>query len=597
MSTRRTLSHFVLALFCGFWHVVAAVAEVPDPTALAAQAAAAKDPRASSRLYLQAANNAPAGVSIDYTLLAAEALLAAGDAGAVEALLSHQPAASLDGYQFQRSGLLRAKAQLLRGDAAAALSLLPVTFDAPLAAQGLQVRAQAQFARGDTLAGIVSRVALDGVLIESDRAANREALWRELGHASLGPEVDHGGDSLVRGWIDLARLARNGSALDAYDSWRVKYPGHPGETMLPGLFMPTSSGTIATTLGGGEFGLLLPLTGTLAAASQAIRSGAEAAQKRAGQGAPRMVVFDTSSGVDGAANGALAKGVGLLIGPLRKEDVAAMASRAPPVPVLALNYLDVGRVAPAGFTAFGLAPEDEARAAAEDAASNNHLRALVLAQEGDWGERIAKAFRAQLEARGGTVVSEARFKAAAVDYSTLLKRLLAVDAAEARSRALGGIGIQVQSEAHPRGDVDLIFIAARAPQARLIWPQLRYFRAGGIATYAPAVAADNGPADLGGLKVCDAPWRLASGGEIAALRGSLAASNPRSADAQRLFALGFDAYELARRMGAGALTPGATIDGLTGTLSAEADGAIHRRLSCSALVAPTGEGVPDSDTP
>ena len=103
---------------------------------------------------------------------------------------------------------------------------------------------------------------------------------------------------------------------------------------------------------------------------------------------------------------------------------------------------------------------------------------------------------------------------------------------------------------------------------------------------ASASAADAGSADLGGLQVCDAPWRLASGGVIADLRGVLAAVNPRTADAQRLFALGFDAYRTAQRLQSGALAPGEALPGLSGTLVIESDAALHRRLDCIPLVAP-----------
>ena len=80
------------------------------------------------------------------------------------------------------------------------------------------------------------------------------------------------------------------------------------------------------------------------------------------------------------------------------------------------------------------------------------------------------------------------------------------------------------------------------------------------------------------------------------LRGQLAAANPRSADAQRLFALGYDAYTLARRVNIETLVPGTEWAGLSGVLTLGADGSIHRRLSCTATVAPPTETT-GADTP
>jgi outer membrane PBP1 activator LpoA protein len=561
-----------------------ALAESP---AAAAEAAAARGEYGeAARLYQEAARQSKDGGAADYSLAAAEALMAAGNPSGVDPLLQKLPPASLDGRQFQRAGLLRARARLLLGDPRGALQALPASFDAPLAAEGLALRAQAQFALGDAVGGTASRVARDPLLNAEAREANQQALWAELGRATL-PEGEVGsGNPLVSGWIELAQLARGGAPLLALEAWQASHPGHPGQSQLPALFLPDTPATAPAAGGARHYALLLPLSGPLAGAAQTLRAGAEAARQQAGPDAPALSVHDVVPGLEAAQQAAIAAGAGLLIGPLRKEDVAALASSPLRLPTLALNYLDAGRSPPAGLTPFGLAPEDEALAAAEDAAGAGQLRALILSQQGDWGERVAQAFRSQLEARGGRVLAEARFAPSTVDFSTSLKQLLALDASEQRAKQLANIGIRAESAARPRGDADVIFIGARAAQAKLIWPQLRYFRAGRIATYAPAAAADAGPADLGGLRVCDAPWRLDTTGPLADLRGTLATVNPRSPDAQRLFALGYDAYNLARRMQSEGLAPGSAIPGLTGELVIEADAALHRRLSCTTLVAP-----------
>lgn len=450
----------------------------------------------------------------------------------------------------------------------------------------LQQRAEAQFALGDIAGALSTHGLLEGALTGTTRTNSRDALWRRL--SALPATADFSGvtEPVALGWVQLLQLVRAGAPLSAYEDWRQRHPDHPGESQLAvGLITPPS----VTPYAGRQIALLLPLTGPLAAAAKAIQSGAEAARFRAGAESPSLLIADTSVRLDDALTAA--QGAVALVGPLRKEDVAAVVARAPALPTITLNYLDGTQVPPAGVTLFGLAPEDEARAAADHASGQSLLRAVVLSQEGDWGNRAAAAFKRQLELRGGTVLGSETYKTNAVDFTAQLKRLLGITYSEARSDKLLAAGVKAEMLPVPRGDIDVIYLAARSAQAKLIWPQMRFLRAGRIATYAPAVAGDAGNRDLGGLQVCDAPWRIDTAGATAALRGELATSNPRSADAQRLFALGYDAYELARRNLASALVPGEEMQGITGTLVLEADGAVHRRLNCVALSAPR-----DNDT-
>ena len=494
--------------------------------------------------------------------------------------------------------LLRAtalSAVLLAGSACAQLAALPDADARPAFAEisledDLSQRADAQFAAGDIAGGIATRMALEAALSGPPRSANRDALWRALNALPVNSNFAAVTEPVARGWIELMQLVRNGAPLAAFDDWRQRHPDHPGESQLAaGLVTPV----LPSTLAGRPIALLLPMNGPLAAAAKAIKAGVDAARDRAGTAAAAVIALDTSTGLDAALAAAISQGAAAAIGPLRKEDVTALAARTPLLPMITLNYLDIGRSAPVGLTTFGLAPEDEARAAADHAADNNRLRAVILAQEGDWGLRAAAAFKAQLEARGGSVLTEGSFKASAVDFTVPLKRVLGITYSETRGKQLAATGVKAELQPMPRADIDVVFLAARSAQAKLIWPQMRYLRAGRIATYAPAAAGDAGNQDLGNLLVCDAPWLIDAGSATLALRNELMQVNPRTADAQRLFALGYDAYQLARRASAGALVPGEAMSGLTGTLLLEADGGVHRRLGCAPIAAPRSDGPPD----
>lgn len=466
----------------------------------------------------------------------------------------------------------------------------PVAYAPPSLESDLSQRALTQFAAGDVAGAISTHQVLEAALTGSARSRNRDALWRSLNALPLDGDYSSVTEPVARGWVELVQLSRSGAPLSAFEDWRQRHLDHPGESQIAaGLVTPA----VLSAQPGRQIALLLPMGGPLAGASKAIQSGAEAAARKAGPEAHAVVVQDTSVSLDAAVAAALGQGAAALIGPLRKEDVASLAGRTPERPTISLNYLDAGRTAPAGLIPFGLAPEDEARAAADHAASASLLRAVVISQEGDWGARTAAAFKSQFESRGGVVLDQASFRTGVTDFTGLLKRALGVTQSEVRGQTLEATGIKAETQPVPRGDIDVVYLAARSAQAKLIWPQMRYLRAGRIATYAPGVAADAGKRDLGRLTICDAPWRIDMQGEMAALRGELATVNPRSADAQRLFALGYDAYELARRAIAGALRNGDEMPGLTGTLVLEADGAVHRKLECVALYAPRIDGAPD----
>ena len=108
-----------------------------------------------------------------------------------------------------------------------------------------------------------------------------------------------------------------------------------------------------------------------------------------------------------AYQAALADGANAIIGPLRKESVAAIATqRDIPVPTVTLNTIDAGvqQGQLINLIQFGLAPEDEARSAASRAIGLNLRNAVVLQADDSRGDREARAFQQAMFNLGGNVV-------------------------------------------------------------------------------------------------------------------------------------------------------------------------------------------------
>jgi uncharacterized protein len=616
------------------------------PTLADAEAAVRRgDLLGAAALYQDAADDVPPSVATEYRLRAADLADAAAAPERADVILDQIAATALSPTQQTRYRLLRAGTALARHDPQRALRLLPnddLSADPVAAERQLRIRGVALFGVGDAVGGTQALVLRERFLVTPRAIAdNRELLWSELNSVPLTPATVNlaaNNASPVRGWLELAQLAQRNAALQDYDAWRRRYPRHPGEERLAHLFFPAAPGPAAqsaavaapaaapqpplssSTSGlpalppsstatpaarveipiagpastpfnelaahGRAAGLLLPQSGALLPAGDAVKAGYTSAA--AAGNATDTRVYDSASGnVVDAYQNAVRDGAAFAIGPLLKEGVTQLAAsgqaRALSTPVLALNYLDSTAAVPAGFYQFGLAPEDEAKAAAEDAVARGLTRVLVLASANDWGNRVSMAFEQRLRELGGRVVEASRYSGEPANWADPVRKLLrfvAIDdkkkAAEARAKAQPGIDPQ------RRNDFDFVFIAARASQARVLWPLFRYFHADRVPVYATsAVFEGSGDSDLSGIRFCDAPWVFDGDGHWTVLRAD--AQNGRSFDNARLYALGSDAFTLADLIAKNQLHPGDNLSGATGTLRVDASGAIHRSLLCGQM--------------
>lgn len=561
------------------------------------------DAAAASRMFMAAALDAPGAQATDYRLRAARAALDSGDPARADLLLDQISAADSSqpgDLKLQgRYRLLRAQTALARNDPQRALRLLPQGDpggDPALAEQILLTRAQAQGRARDTLGAVATLVNRERYLIGIvSLGMNRDLLWNLLQAAPLDSvTIDRASAStpIIRGWVELATLARRRASLGDFEGWRTRYPRHPGEERLASLFAPEplagggaanpgfpaaagyAPNGLAPAARGGGVALLLPQTGALAGFADALRAGYGSAAAAAGEPEPR--VYDT----DGFAQ-AVADGAGVIVGPLPKDALTTVAATPGlPLPVLGLNYLDVNLAPPPGLFQFGLAPEDEARAAAEDAYARGLSRALTMVPASDWGRRVQAAFAARFRELGGTVTDAGTYSGGPQTWSDPVKRLLRYvaindkkDAAAARAKA--GPDIDPQR----RNDFDFVFLAGRASQARVLWPLFRYYHADRTPVYATAAINEGvGDGDLSGIRFCDAPWLIQGGSPL-----QEEAQRGRNRDLARFYAFGADAQALASRLARNELRSGDQVPGATGVLAIEAGGAVRRKLVCARM--------------
>jgi outer membrane PBP1 activator LpoA protein len=358
----------------------------------------------------------------------------------------------------------------------------------------------------------------------------------------------------------------------------------PGRTAPPGA-TPANAGENAP-----HIALLLPVTGRAAAPALSVREGFMTAfyQGPAAQRVP-VRVYDTGTvSVADAVSAATREGADFIVGPLTREEVTAAADtpgRHPPL--LALNFLPAEHSAPAQFYQYALSPEDEARLVAQRVLQDHHRRGVAIVPAGDWGTRVLAAFRQELTAGGGELISSEAIDTARTDFSGSITAVLRISDSVARARRLESVlGTKLIFEPRRRNDIEFIFAPAQANIERLLRPQLRFHYAGDIATYATSDAFEPEPRaneDLEGLMFPDMPWML--GGDLAdAVRAAAHDAWPSGGPHRgRLFAFGFDAYRLAVALRNPGVTGNVGIEGLTGRLSFDAERRIHRELGWAQL--------------
>lgn len=576
----------------------------PQVTRLPAAEArvAAGDLAAAADLYLQAAETAPAQAAFDYRIQAADLLIRSQSLEQASLVLDGVAAQSLTGDQQFALRLRQAQLALARNQPDLALERLGAapTDTLPVAQQVdfHRLRAEAYDMQGNHLENARERIWLDGLLADpAERQANHDAIVQALSYLTtqalieLRPDIDN----TLSGWMDLVRISRqyrhDPEALQqALGQWRERFPDHPAQAA-------TLDRLVEQTQRMGQFpqqvGVLLPLSGRLASAGEAIRNGLLTAYYQMDLNQPRPVLrfYDVGDSPDRSWSlyqQAIHEGAEFVIGPLDKASVAELARAGRlDVPVLALNWAptDEGETPlPDMLFQFSLAPEDEARQVAERAFHSGKSRALALIPEGTWGERVFSAFLERWEELGGDLLEVQYYGTKARGFSDQVKVLVNLDSSYSRRTQLVRIlGRQVEFEARRRQDADFVFMLAQPQPARLLRPLFRFHHAGDLPIYATSHiftgnADSNRDRDMDGIMFCDIPWLL-DAEEYGQLRQQVSTLWPESAQRfPRLYAFGYDALHLLPYLSMPQLGHVGIFSGATGILSLDDVGRLHRHL-------------------
>lgn len=548
----------------------------------------------AAALYERLAAGAPNELRNRLLLRAAREHVRAHDIERASALLK-QVDRTLPTADFTLRAQVAAEIALLSNRPSAALEELdriPQPLPRDELADILALRARALFALNRPAGGITTALDREAALrTQQEIRENRQLIWEGLQKSAAGNadfSVPPGASTQLAGWLELGQAAliaaRNPfTAREDLAEWRAKYPHHPANSLLNEELLPT--------LGVGleypsQVALILPLSGRLQAAGIAVRDGFLAAvlQQQARE-RPLLNIYDSANiGALTAYRQAISDGAQFVVGPLTKDEVAAIgASGETSVVTLALNQLPDGAVPPPFLFQFALDPEEEARQVAQRVVTDGRMRGVVLLPNNEWGQRVFRAFDTELKTLGGTIAALRFYDPTARDYSNPIRSVLLIDESRARARALNArLGARLEFEPRRRGDVQFVFMGAQPVQGRSLRPALRFHLAEDLPVYATSdifEPNETANADLEGVIFPDMPWVISPDAVSTQLRNALSEYWPlRARGRGRLYAFGFDAYRLIPLLKAGQFGREHAIPGMTGLLSVDESGTIHRDL-------------------
>jgi outer membrane PBP1 activator LpoA protein len=302
--------------------------------------------------------------------------------------------------------------------------------------------------------------------------------------------------------------------------------------------------------------LILPLNAhTFRQPAEAVKQGFLAAANVLPD-APAVRVYPTSDEVSNILTAyqlALSNGARVIVGPLTKNAVAALAeSDITLVPTLALSVPDT-EVIHSNLYLFGLSLDAETRQLAQLVAHEGRHFLLIIRSTNNLGKRLQATFNDEWRHLGGEITEQISFMSS-TDLDALHERVATLQP-------------------------DAIFLATNAHEARMLRPYL--FET--IPLYATSLVFGGSSdaqrnLDLGGVRFLDMPWLLQP--DHPAVMAYPHAEQALGMDGERLYAMGIDAFRLAQLFFRGEMPAGGTIlDGVTGQISLGANHQFTRELT------------------
>lgn len=554
----------------------------------------------------QAVNSLPP-FQQDAYLTAASELLKRNRLEQAKNLLDHVDVRGLPVVVQARKQLIAAQIHFFKGDPDRALRLISRNLrlqgvNPIYIAESLDLKATIQLLKGEALLAVQDWVSRENYLVEEQNIReNRRKIWLALGHLNeieLQLAQQETVNQTLAAWFDLAILAlefvgdRYGLE-QAFSQWVSLNQFHPAVDLVRSLILTAGTQNIS------QIALLLPLSSKFGQAASEVYDGFRAAHELdSDPNRPDIMLYDIGGEPQLASNYmgvAIAEGADVVVGPLGKDAVQELTgSRELTVPTLLLgnssNYIAIGSFE------FDLSPESEAIQVANQMYQAGYRRVVALYPENAWGQRMFDAFQQQWLQLGGVLIETQTYQEASNDFTAPISKLFDLTESKRRRALLATrTGLKLELEQRRRQDIDGIFLAARHEQARLIKPQINFFQGLELPVFTTSHSYSGkfdpvNDADLNGITIIDMPWTVEDNARARKFRSLLRDAGYANIN-KRLFAFGFDAYNLGLAIASTNIPMNSSNLGLSAELSFSDQGRVIRKLQ----VAKFRDGLPVTD--
>ena len=404
-----------------------------------------------------------------------------------------------------------------------------------------------------------ARSLMNGYLFDNKaRQENNDIIWNTLRTANRGIEQaqPQAGEVEFAGWIALISLYNQNvmnpaQMQQALNQWKAQYPNHSAVNVMPAELQNVASYQ-QTQLNG--VAVLLPLSGDAQILGQLVQKGFNDARGNDGT----MVRFYDTAATDVNSLIAQAKqeGASTIVGPLLKENVDAALSSPElnNMNLLALNATPNARAIPQ-VCYYGLAPEAEAKAAADRIYNEGKRNAIVSVPQGDVGQHSGDTFAQRWRQLTGNDADVRYYSSAEDAIASILS---------------AGI---TQGGLYLLGSPDDVVLIKQGIDASPLKDQLAIYTSS--RTNSPTNDADFYIA-MEGVKFSEIPLLADPTSDEYKKSANLSSGDFAK---MRLYAMGADAWSLANKFNELSKIPGYKVSGLTGVLSAGQNCNIERNLS------------------
>lgn len=377
-----------------------------------------------------------------------------------------------------------------------------------------------------------------------------------------------------KGWISLTRTVKENafnktSLRQSVANWQLNHPNHPASDQLPLALQELLELTPQTL----EYiSVILPLSGPQQLLGEAVKHGIlfDYWQQKVDY---KITFIDSNKSTDIIADMVSQQQPDLVIGPITKSDLLRLQPVLASYPLLALNSLTEPSNNPQHYF-FSFDSSLEAVQAAEKIAIENHHKPIVIAQNTRNTKQTAETFAKIWQSNHG-YSPEVIFFDDKDNIQNTVKDILDVQRSADRDIAANRTYKKaVKSDLRSRRDIDAIYLVADVTQTRLLKPFIDVNVSpflDAIPVYATSRSysrrADSTILrDLNSMKFTDMPW-LIDGNRFANTKSHFDRLWPDLSDNEsRLFAIGYDAMELASKLEQFSYLPNTFYQGKSGSI-------------------------------